>query len=1230
MLLRFFKASILLPLLLSLACVNNNDESVLPAPRFVNYDPGAFILRSDHDAVMATATARFYAQGGNFDFTYYVEDANAGVIDAASGELIAGTTPGTYTVYVRDATGLVAQRDIVVYEQLRPDPMSSEIYSGESIDIEILGGVPPYTVEKIEGGGELSIVDGDTFNILAPFYETTTLTRITDSVGNFSAADIKVFAPFTVTPLEGKIPSNRNFQITVRGGKPPYTFTLVNGQGSFDPLTRIYTPDLTKEEKQGGSGLVEVLVEDSLSSSASVRFEVFVPHDVAVGDNHSCALNNITGKVKCWGKGFDGVLGNGDLQGGPMWGDEDSEWNAAGTAMLLREVKFWDPLTESFDRILDYQMYNHVICALIEDSGTGRRDYRCFGTSRRINSSGTFGMLNSLYGNHFRFEFSTRMRQFNGDLFTEHGGFFSKPEIFRTSIFDADPNFFSRWSFGAGPFHQPQRFSTFSHLFDAGFAIDKLRMTDTGTPRRIFISTDGRLKVRTEFGFCDMWNGGCGDLSNAATSVNFLDNKISQIRDAFWFASQGCVVGRHGDYGARDLAFCFGENEVRTTPFFEGLLGTGPGKYYSLTHTRVAEPLDFHGDSIIDDRDQVAKVTGSNETACALLSHGADAGDVHCWGYNRRGSLGIGQSHGMMVGADRPVGPLHFSGKKIRDLGGNGSAFCAITVDGELWCWGFNEGFALGLNKSTEIWAPERVGLAGAVVDFNFATSRCAITDIAGVKSLECWGTRSRSGYAFPDRGPTFESGDSIFREPQIFPLENMALIDPIAVRTSFTNGCLLAGDRAALHCWGMNHHGQLGYDNSSKGDHPNEMGSQLAEIDLGPGAFVTKIVSGSKHMCALLQSQEIKCWGRNNVGQLGQGDLRSPTHLLGNLGDNRNEMGVNLAVINAAGQTRFKDVFAGYGNSCAIDINDRLYCWGQNANGQLAQGNISSFLPPSEIVVSLDPDEYPVSMGIGASFMCSVLGHRTEPSLNGNVKCWGFGGRGNLGYPYEPVGHFSGFGIASSNNNIGDSAFDTSVANLPYVNLGARQVTQVTAGHSHTCFLLDNAKVKCVGRNDRGPIGIGRLDNDNDGVNDDVGDEFFEMGENYLVNLGVSPISRREHGAVKLASGAEFNCAVLEDDRLKCWGASYWGQLGLESQNDRGDANNEMGDQLPYVRLEPGLGVLKLSAGPLHSCVVLSNNQVKCWGTNFFGQLGYGDFYHRGYGPSQMSGSLPYVDLWP
>ena len=103
---------------------------------------------------------------------------------------------------------------------------------------------------------------------------------------------------------------------------------------------------------------------------------------------------------------------------------------------------------------------------------------------------------------------------------------------------------------------------------------------------------------------------------------------------------------------------------------------------------------------------------------------------------------------------------------------------------------------------------------------------------------------------------------------------------------------------------------------------------------------------------------------------------------------------------------------------------------------------------------------------------------------------------------------------------------------------------------------------------------------------------------------------------------------AILDDGSVKCWGYNFSGQLGYGDITQRGDTSNEMGDNLPTVDLGTGRTAVQISCGGYHTCVILDDGTVKCWGINNYGQLGYGHITNIGIGSNQMGDNLPTVDL--
>jgi len=153
-------------------------------------------------------------------------------------------------------------------------------------------------------------------------------------------------------------------------------------------------------------------------------------------------------------------------------------------------------------------------------------------------------------------------------------------------------------------------------------------------------------------------------------------------------------------------------------------------------------------------------------------------------------------------------------------------------------------------------------------------------------------------------------------------------------------------------------------------------------------------------------------------------------------------------------------------------------------------------------------------------------------------------------------------------------------------------------------------ARSKCWGRNNYGQLGLGDRLGRGRGAND-MGANLtsVDLGANWTV-VGVA--------AGGSLYGQAHTCARLENGAaraLKCWGGgNYYGQLGLGDTTNRGGVRGSMGDSLPAVQLGTGRSAVALALGCYHSCALLDDASVKCWGYNGLGQLGQGDYYddHR------------------
>ena len=104
---------------------------------------------------------------------------------------------------------------------------------------------------------------------------------------------------------------------------------------------------------------------------------------------------------------------------------------------------------------------------------------------------------------------------------------------------------------------------------------------------------------------------------------------------------------------------------------------------------------------------------------------------------------------------------------------------------------------------------------------------------------------------------------------------------------------------------------------------------------------------------------------------------------------------------------------------------------------------------------------------------------------------------------------------------------------------------------------------------------------------------------------------------AKAIVAGGSHTCAILDNLAIKCWGRSDEGQMGKGGKNGSsfqiGDGSNEMGNSLDAIELGTGRTATAIAAGKYHNCAILDNSSIKCWGSNNAGQLGLGDSNNRG-----------------
>jgi cysteine-rich repeat protein len=382
-----------------------------------------------------------------------------------------------------------------------------------------------------------------------------------------------------------------------------------------------------------------------------------------------------------------------------------------------------------------------------------------------------------------------------------------------------------------------------------------------------------------------------------------------------------------------------------------------------------------------------------------------------------------------------------------------------------------------------------------------------------------------------------------------------------LALALGSVHSCALI-EHGRIRCWGHNGGGQLGYGAAVIGNvGDDELPSSVGDLPL-PAAVA--IAGGGAHTCAVFENGDARCWGFNTSGQLGLGNSATVTAI----GDDETLEGLAkvelVAPVNGLG--------LGVLQTC-VRVSGQLRCWGAGVYGQLglsAVANIGDNELPLDVPAVMLGGE-PVLLAIGGYHGCAIL-------ATGKLRCWGRNDSGQLGL--------------ASNAHVGDNEHPLAAAEVDAIspNLPPEtSIVDITAGLSHTCMLLSTGDVVCWGAGNLGQLG--------QASNQTWGDGLAETPANLTaIKLG-GP-------ALALAAGYLHTCALLEGGAVRCWGSSDNGQLGNGDEEFVG-LTNAPADREPVSLAGPVSGI---AAGGAHTCVVFEDQQVGCWGSNEYGQLGYGN----------------------
>lgn len=356
---------------------------------------------------------------------------------------------------------------------------------------------------------------------------------------------------------------------------------------------------------------------------------------------------------------------------------------------------------------------------------------------------------------------------------------------------------------------------------------------------------------------------------------------------------------------------------------------------------------------------------------------------------------------------------------------------------------------------------------------------------------------------------------------------------------------CAVTTD-SRLYCWGANYRGQLGDGTTTHRSRPTFV-----------TGYIDHVYAGGDHTCAVTTTatypaNQLLCWGGNTLKQVkGTATYYTTPQTI---------TGLALPL---------KDVSAGSTNTCVVDANSRLRCWGDRSQ---CQDGVAVNNTPTDVpwYAPLRPgfDLWGAYVGkvlTGNSFVCGA-GNATAKT----IRCWGFNPQGALGngtatwptpqcYPYD---------------------FE-----VPW----KTTKTSVMSGYQEmVCAAPEDGSSRpyCAGANGVGQLGRGY-------VSTSPNYEPWPASISTTVPLAVTtPVSRGTSAGMALVPSGMSN-------NLWVWGEGTYGALG------QGDENNHLDPVRLYVGGNP-LGSKNASAGGYGGCALnATGSELYCWGDNRYGQVG-------------------------
>ena len=322
---------------------------------------------------------------------------------------------------------------------------------------------------------------------------------------------------------------------------------------------------------------------------------------------------------------------------------------------------------------------------------------------------------------------------------------------------------------------------------------------------------------------------------------------------------------------------------------------------------------------------------------------------AYCWGGNGYGQLGIGST----LDTSGPVAVAR--GLLFTQVSAASHHTCGVTTDSAIYCWGLSDNGQLGNGSLSRRVRPVLVkgGLRFTQVSTG-AFHTCAVTT---ENRAYCWGD---NGYG--------ELGDGGTGADRLTPVAVAGTRRFRRVDAGYNYSCgVTLADKA--FCWGDNSWGQLGTGTQD----PEEGAPRHSRPEAVVGGLrFRQVVAGGFHTCGRTTDDRAYCWG---FGRLGDGNASS----------------LRLTPTAVAGGLSFRQLVASDSRTCGVTTDDQAYCWGSNSAGALGDGTTTDRLAPVAVLGGLRFRAVSTDSPVVGSHTCGV-------TVDNRAYCWGSNAGGQLG----------------------------------------------------------------------------------------------------------------------------------------------------------------------------------------------------------------------------------------